>query len=98
VELPAYGIADAEHVLEKEIARLWPEARLQILATARVGNPGRIVEEFSLSYLLEATLEVDADSRKEAESAAFRAARAQLEESRYKHTRWEAGKGGSASS
>ena len=93
MELPAYGIADAEHVLEKEIARLWPDARLQILGTARVGEPGRIVEEFSLSYLLEAVVEVEGETRKEAESAAFRAARARLEESRYRLTRWEAVKG-----
>jgi hypothetical protein len=90
VEVPAYGVADAEHLVEKEVGRLWPGARVQISSVARLPGGGRIVEQFSLVYLLEGVLEVEAESQPDAHRAAFRAAREKLASSRYLQTRWEA--------
>jgi hypothetical protein len=52
VELAAYGVADAEHRVEKELGGLWPGARVEVLEVARTGGPGRIVEEFAVRYRL----------------------------------------------
>ncbi|MBW3628393.1 MAG: hypothetical protein KY464_03765 [Gemmatimonadetes bacterium] len=89
VHVVAYGIADAEHLLEKELRALWPEARVRIIELRRAPSTPRIVEEFSLSYQLDAQLEVDGADEKAARSAAFRAAREKLAASRYAQTRWE---------
>ena len=90
VEVAAHGLADAEHLAGKEMGRLWPEARVEVVEVARAPGTARIVEEFSLTYRVEATLEIDAASEPEARRAAFRAAREHLAPSRYRHTSWEA--------
>jgi hypothetical protein len=89
VQLPAYGLADAEHRVEKEISRLWPGTLVQVLDVARGEGEARIVEEFTVAYRLENTLRVEADSPESARAAAFRAARALLADSRYFRTEWE---------
>lgn len=87
VDVPAYGIADAEHVVEKEILRAWPEARVEILEVARAAGAGRIVEEFTVAYHIRATVAVDEGT--DARARAFRFARSRLEETRYRRTEWE---------
>lgn len=89
VEVAAYGIADAEHLVEKELRRLWPEARVTVARIDRAGAP-RIVEEFAVRYLLEGTLDVEAESAAEAPAAAFRRMRELLSQSRYRRAEWEA--------
>lgn len=87
VLVSAYGIADAEHLVEKELARLCPEAAVRIEEISRAG-PHRIVEEFDVTYIIDSVVEVTANSEKEAVAAAFRQARHRLEGSRYAGTRW----------
>ena len=90
VEVAAYGLGDAEHLAEKEICRLWPEATVEVLEVSHAPGATRIVEEFFLAYRVDATVEVEADSESDARRTAFRAARERLAESRYRHTSWEA--------
>jgi hypothetical protein len=88
-QLPAYGLTDAEHRVEKEITQLWPEAVVQVLEVGRGGDDPRIVEEFTISYRIDGALDVDAPSPEEARRAAFREARRKLADSRYHRTEWE---------
>jgi hypothetical protein len=90
VQVAAHGMGDAEHLLEKELRSLWPEARLVVTEVARPPGAERIVEEFSVSYRLEAAVEADAEDEEQARRSAFRAARDRLAASRYRHTSWEA--------
>lgn len=93
VEVAAYGLADAEHLVEKELARCWPGARVSVLDVARADPAGRIVEEFTVSYLVRGELRVDVATADEVRAAAFRAARELLAGSRYRRTEWEADSG-----
>lgn len=88
VEIAAFGVADAEHQVEKELHRLWPEAQVRIGDISRAEG-GRIVEEFAVGYLLEGALEVTAPNPEEAPRAAFRQLRTLLAEGRYGRTEWE---------
>lgn|SRR5690606_30105499 len=88
VRVAAYGIADAEHLVEKELGRLWPEARVQILEIAR-DSPARIVEDFEIEYRIEGTVETTADEAAEARREAFRRLRSLVQDTRYALTRWE---------
>lgn len=85
----AYGLADAEHLVEKEIARLWPQARTRITAVERTGEGEQIAEEFLISYRLVGAVVVEAPSREEARRAAFRQARQRFADTRYWKTAWE---------
>lgn len=89
VQIAAFGIADAEHQVEKELHRLWPAAQVRIGDISRA-ETGRIVEEFAVGYLLEGALEITASNPEEAPRAAFRQLRAMLAEGRYRRTEWEA--------
>lgn len=89
VEVAAYGVADAEHLVEKELARLWPGAHHEILEVARPGDGGRVVEEFRVRYRLTATVTVEVEAKEQAPRAAFRHARGLLAGSRYRATGWE---------
>lgn len=84
VEVPAYGIADAEHLVEKEISRIWPGAQLRIESVSRVG-PARIVEEFAVEYLVVGEVEVELEDADEEEPSrrAFAAVRKRLAGTRY---------------
>lgn len=84
----AYGVADAEHLVEKELTRLWPGARVTIEAISRAGG-GRVVEEFEVSYRVEGTRGVEAEAGENAASAAFRELRALLAGTRFARTEWE---------
>ncbi len=89
VEVAAYGLADAEHRVGKELGRLWPEAQVEVLEVGRTADEPRIVEDLSVSYRLEAEVEVDAPTRKQAPGEAFRLARGLLRGSRYARTAFE---------
>ena len=90
VEIAAHGVADAEHLVEKEMRALWPGARIVVVGIGRGADRPRIVEEFSLSYRVEATLEAEGEDEPAARRAAFRSARERLASSRYRNTAWEA--------
>ena len=85
----AYGMADAEHLVEKELATVWPGARVQVLEVARQGEPGRIVEEFTLRYRVSGTLTVNAGTPADARREALRQIRDRLTSTRYRGIEWE---------
>lgn len=87
VEVPAYGVADAEHQVEKEILRAWPDARVEVLEIGRAGA-SRIVEEFAVAYRVEAVVRVEADAPDEARREALRRLRAAFEGTRHRHVEW----------
>ena len=95
VDVAAHGLADAEHLLEKEMRALWPGARIVVIRVSRGGEP-RIVEEFSLSYRIEASVEAEGEDEAALRRAAFRSARERLAGSRYRNTSWTAIDGGTA--
>ncbi|MDP9349179.1 MAG: hypothetical protein M3P24_08570, partial [Gemmatimonadota bacterium] len=87
VEVPAYGVSDAEHQVEKEILRAWPESRVEVLEIARAGE-ARIVEEFRVSYRVEATVRLEAPSREEGRREALRRLRGAFEGTRHRRIEW----------
>lgn len=89
VQLPAYGLADAEHRVEKELSRLWPGATIRVLDVSRGRDGARIVEEFTVIYRIDGVVNVEVPSPNETLRAAFRRARERLADSRYFHTQWE---------
>lgn len=91
-ELAAYGISDAEHQVEKEILRLWPDARVRVREVRRIGAEERIAEEFRVEYRMEGCVQVDAADGDDARREAFRQARARFEGSRYWTISWDAAK------
>jgi hypothetical protein len=88
VRIAAYGVADAEHLVEKELTRLWPGAVVRIEGIARAGPDG-IVEEFDVAYRVEGEQEVTAEGEADAAPSAFRQLRHMLADSRYGRTAWE---------
>ncbi|HEX2091673.1 MAG TPA: hypothetical protein VHG28_04690 [Longimicrobiaceae bacterium] len=88
VELPAYGMADAEHQVEKELLRAWPDARTEVLEVIRAETAGRIVEEFRVAYRVSAAVSVEASSPDEAKREALRRLRAAFEGTRYRRIEW----------
>jgi hypothetical protein len=83
VSLAAYGIADAEHQVEKELRRLWPDARVDVLDVSRMDERARIVEEFTVRYRVRGSVEVEAETEEEVRRAGFRAVRERFASSRY---------------
>lgn len=90
VELAAYGLADAEHTVEKELRALWPGARIDVLEVARLGDEPRIVEMFAVRYRVRGSVPVEAEGDDEARRAAFRHLRARFAGSRHARIAWEA--------
>ncbi|HEX7241835.1 MAG TPA: hypothetical protein VF263_16255 [Longimicrobiaceae bacterium] len=89
VSLPAHGMADAEHQVEKEVLRAWPESRVEVLEVARAEEEGgRIVQEFAVAYQVDATVRLDADSPDEARREALRRLRAAFAETRHRRIEW----------
>jgi hypothetical protein len=88
VLLPAYGIADAEHRVEKEITRSLPAARVSVDSVRRPTDAARIVEEFEVVYRVRLILQVEAADDDAAGPAAFRSARAALAGTRFERTSW----------
>ena len=89
VELPAYGVADAEHQIEKEISRAWPEARVEVTEIGRAAHSGRIVEEFAVGYRVRGTVKVAASSASEARTLALRELRERCGPTRFVRVTWE---------
>ena len=89
VTLPAYGLADAEHQVEKEVRALWPEARVDVLDVARADPAGRIVEEFALRYRVHGTVAVGAETPEEARRTALRVLRERFTGSRFERITWD---------
>jgi hypothetical protein len=89
VELAAYGLADAEHQVEKEIRALWPEAAVHVLDVARSEGGSRIVEEFRIRYRVQGTIGVTADTEDEARKSALRVLRERFTGSRFELVTWD---------
>ncbi|MBB4636622.1 hypothetical protein [Longimicrobium terrae] len=89
VEVPAYGVADAEHQVEKELAALWPEAGVDVLEVGRADADGRIVEEFRVGYRVRGSVSVTADTEEDARKTAVRRLRERFQGSRFARIAWE---------
>jgi hypothetical protein len=89
-DVAAYGIADAENQVEKELLRLWPAARVRVLEVRRPGGAERIAEEFTVHYRVEGHIAVEATDSGHARREAFRQARARFIGSRYWKIGWDA--------
>lgn len=87
-ELPAYGLADAEHQVEKEIVRVLPGARVDVAEVLRTEAAGRIVEEFRVRYRVVVSAQVEAGSPDEARREALRELRGALEGTRHRRIEW----------
>lgn len=89
VEIPAYGIADAESRVEKEIRAALPTAKVDIMEIARSDPRPRIVEEFVVSYRIRLRREAVGVDEEGARRAALRSVRRALEGTRYARMAWE---------
>jgi hypothetical protein len=89
VELPAYGLADAEHQVEKELRALWPQAAVDVTDVSRRDPAARIVEEFRVSYRVRGVVPTVADTEEDARKAALRALRDRFTGSRFERITWE---------
>jgi hypothetical protein len=89
VEVPAYGLADAEPQVQKEIRAAWPESHAEVLDVGRPGGAARIVEDFAVTYRITGALDVAEATVAAAEREAFRLLRARFESTRYHQVRWE---------
>jgi hypothetical protein len=90
VELPAYGLADAEHQVEKELRALWPDAAaVDVTDVARTDEASRIVEEFRVRYRVRGVVPVTADTEADASKAALRTMRDRFIGSRFERITWE---------
>ncbi|HEX6370051.1 MAG TPA: hypothetical protein VF006_14115 [Longimicrobium sp.] len=90
VELAAYGLADAEHQVEKEIRALWPDAAaVDVTDVARMDEASRIVEEFRVRYRVRGLVTLMADTEVEARKAALRRMRDRFLGSRFERITWE---------
>jgi len=85
----AYGLADAEDRIEKEIRTRWAECSVQVPEIRRNAGMPRIADEFEVEYRVIGEVEVDADSIAAARRDAFRVARARFENSPYWRIAWE---------
>jgi hypothetical protein len=88
VEVAALGPTDAEHLVEKELGRLWPEARVTVLEISRTDSRPLLVQEYRVAYRLDAAIDVDGPALAEARTAAPAVARSRLISSRYTRTEW----------
>lgn len=90
VELAAYGLADAEHQVEKELRALWPEAAaVDVTDVARMDEASRIVEEFRVRYRVRGVVLVVAEKEEDARKAALRMMRDHFIRSRFERITWE---------
>ena len=91
VELAAYGLADAEHQVEKELRALWPDAAaVDVTDVARTDEASRIVEEFRVRYRVRGVVLVVAEKEEEdARKAALRMMRDHFIGSRFERITWE---------
>lgn len=83
-QIGAYGIADAEHQVEKELARAWLGARITVEEVGRSAGAGRIVETFAVGFRVEGWVAAEGADSEAAERAAFRQVREWLAGSRFR--------------
>jgi hypothetical protein len=89
VELAAYGLADAEHQVEKEVRALWPDAAaVEVTEVARMDEASRIVEEFRVGYRVRGLVPVEADTDADARKLALRMMRDRFLGSRFERITW----------
>jgi hypothetical protein len=81
VEVAAYGLADAEHQVEKELRALWPAGKVEVLDISRAGGSGRIVEEFTVRFRIRGRQPVEGGP--EAAVEAVRSVRARFTGTRF---------------
>ena len=89
VELAAYGLADAERQVEKELHALWPEAAVDILELARTDPGARIVEEFAVRYRVRGAVEVEEATPVAARRAVLRDLRERFTGTRFSRIAWD---------
>jgi hypothetical protein len=89
VELAAYGIADAEHQVEKELREIWPDARVDVLEVARTRPEPRIVEEFAVRYRFRATVPVEVEKEADGRRAALRLLNQRFAGTRFARIAWD---------
>lgn len=89
VELAAYGLADAEHQVEKELRALWPDAAVEVLDVGRIDEKPRIVEEFRVRYRLRVVVETEADTVADARRSVLRRLRERFTGTRFERVAWE---------
>ncbi len=87
--IEAFGSADAEARLEKEVARALPGASLLIRALRRTEETPRIVEGFDAEYLLRVRIDMEGNDEEGARRAAFASARQALSGTRFARVAWE---------
>ena len=87
--LAANGPVDAERTLEKELLRALPGSALNVREIRRMDEEPRIVENFALTYILTAEVEVETPENETARTAAFRAARRALDGTRFARVAWD---------
>lgn len=88
-EVVAYGIADAEHLVEKEIRERLPGAVVEVTGIERVGEGGRIAEEFRAEYRVRIEAAIEAEDTATARRAALARMRELLSDSPYQRIEWE---------
>ena len=90
VEIPGYGIADAEDRLEKEIRTVFPDALIRLLQTRRTDPEPRIVEEFEIEYRVVVGVEVDSGTgdAEKMQRKAFAVAREAVSGTRIEKIQW----------
>jgi hypothetical protein len=85
----AYGLADAEHLVEKEIRQRLPDATVEVTGIERVPGSGQIAEEFRAEYCVRAAVEAEGEDAASARRAALVHMRERLAGSRYQRIEWE---------
>jgi hypothetical protein len=89
-EIAAYGVADAEASIAKELTATLPGALVDVREVRRTEPQPRIVEIFVVQYKVKLPVEVATDLKEEdARRQAFRSGRAALKGTRFERTAWE---------
>ena len=75
--------------MEKESARLWPDAVVEVTDVARMDASARIVEEFRVSYRVRGAVSAEGDTEANARKSALRILRDRFTGSRFERVTWE---------
>jgi hypothetical protein len=89
IELAAFGLADAEHQVEKELAEIWPGSTAEVTDIARTDERSRIVEEFAVRYRVRGTEIVAASGEPAARAVALRSLRDRFAGTRFAAVAWD---------
>jgi hypothetical protein len=85
----AAGVGDAEATLQKELARLLPDASVDVREIRRSAEGYRAVEEFAVSYEIRVELARTAPNRSQARHLALREVRGRLRGTLFERVNWE---------